>query len=129
MTSRLSKLLLPLLTLPLVIYLSICGYMYGQQRQMIYQGSSTRVSVEQTNFLLQRPDTLLLGWQVQPLTAAKGAVIYFGGNAENIERRLPLLAAALPCSDIYMLAYRGYGASSGEPTEALLEADSMALFD
>ncbi|RGE42087.1 alpha/beta hydrolase [Comamonas testosteroni] len=129
MTSKLFKLLLWLLALLLVIYLGICGYMYGQQRKMIYQGGSTRVSAEQTNFSLQRPDVLLRGWQIHPAEAAQGAVIYFGGNAENIERRLPQFAAALPRSDIYMLAYRGYGASGGEPTEALLEADAMALFD
>ena len=96
---------------------------------MIYQGGSTRVSAEQTNFSLQRPDVLLRGWQIHPATKAQSAVIYFGGNAENIERRLPQLTAALPRSDIYMLAYRGYGASDGEPTEELLEADAMALFD
>ena len=129
MISKLSKLLLWLLALLLAIYLGICGYMYGQQRRLIYQGDSTRVSAEQTNFSLQRPDVLLRGWQIHPAATAQSAVIYFGGNAENIERRLPQLAEALPRSDVYMLAYRGYGASGGEPTEDLLEADAMALFD
>ena len=129
MINKLLKPLLLLLALFAVIYLGICGYMYGQQRKMIYQGGSTRVSAEQTNFSLQRPDVLLRGWQIHPATKAQSAVIYFGGNAENIERRLPQLTAALPRSDIYMLAYRGYGASDGEPTEELLEADAMALFD
>ena len=129
MINKLLKPLLLLLALFAVIYLGICGYMYGQQRKMIYQGGSTRVSAEQTNFSLQRPDVLLRGWQIHPATKAQSAVIYFGGNAENVERRLPQLAAALPRSDIYMLAYRGYGASDGEPTEDLLEADAMALFD
>ena len=129
MINKLLKPLLLLLALFVVIYLCICGYMFGQQRKMIYQGGSTRVSAEQTNFSLQRPDVLLRGWQIHPATKAQSAVIYFGGNAENVERRLPQLAAALPHSDIYMLAYRGYGASDGEPTEELLEADAMALFD
>lgn len=129
MINKLLKPLLLLLALFVVIYLGICGYMYGQQRKMIYQGGSTRVSAEQTNFSLQRPDVLLRGWQIHPATKAQSAVIYFGGNAENVERRLPQLAAALPRSDVYMLAYRGYGASDGEPTEDLLEADAMALFD
>jgi len=47
---------------------------------------------------------------------ARNAVIYFGGNAENIAHRRQQLSRSLPHSDIYMLAYRGYGASEGEPT-------------
>ena len=133
MHTKLLKPLLWLLGLCLLVYVLICGYMFAQQRHMIYEGESTRVRAEQTNFSLQRPGALLRGWQMHPASpvaaAAQNVVIYFGGNAENIERRIPQLSAALPQSDIYMLAYRGYGASEGEPTEVLMEGDAVALFD
>ena len=133
MHTKLLKPLLWLLGLCLLVYVLICSYMFAQQRHMIYEGESTRVRAEQTNFSLQRPGALLRGWQMHPASplapAAQHVVIYFGGNAENIERRIPQLSATLPQSDIYMLAYRGYGASDGEPTEALMEGDAVALFD
>ena len=133
MRTKLLKPLLWLLGLCVLAYVLICAYMFSQQRHMIYQGDSTRVAAAQTNFSLQRPGALLRGWQVHPAqpvaAAAQNVVIYYGGNAENIERRIPQLTAALPTSDIYLLAYRGYGASEGEPTEALMEGDAIALFD
>ncbi|MFD2753367.1 alpha/beta hydrolase [Comamonas terrae] len=130
MFSKLLKPLLWLLALCVAVYVCICSYMFAQQRQMIFPGESTRVAAETTNFALQRADVLLRGWQWHPEDGKAGsAVIYFGGNAENIERRLPQLARALPHSDIYMLAYRGYGASEGEPSQEMMELDAVALFD
>ena len=130
MFSKLLKPLLWLLALCVAVYVCICSYMFAQQRSMIFQGGSTRVAAETTDFSLQRADVLLRGWQLHPKDGqALSTVIYFGGNAENIERRLPLLAQYLPHSDIYTLAYRGYGASEGEPTQELMELDAAALFD
>lgn len=133
MQSKFIKSLLWLLALLVLAYVGVCAYLYVQQRQMLFQPEDTRVRAEQTNFTLQRPDATLRGWQLHPAQASaeapRNAVIYFGGNAESIEHRLHDLQHALPGSDIYMLAYRGYGASDGEPTQALLEADAVALFD
>ena len=36
---------------------------------------------------------------------------------------------ALPSHTVYLVAYRGYGASDGEPTETHLLADALALHD
>ena len=57
------------------------------------------------------------------------AVIYFGGNAERVALSLPGLAEAFPDSAIHLLHYRGYGGSSGSPSEAALVADALVLFD
>jgi len=130
MFSKLLKPLLWLLALCLAIYICICSYMFAQQRQMIFPGGGTQVAAESTDFSLQRADVLLRGWQLHPADGkARNAVIYFGGNAENIAHRRQQLSRSLPHSDIYMLAYRGYGASEGEPTQELMELDAAALFD
>lgn len=130
MLTKLLKPLLWLLALCLAVYICICSYMFAHQRQLIFNGNETRLPASSTNFSLQRSDVLLRGWQLHPADGkAQGSVIYFGGNAENIARRQEQLAHSLPHSDIYMLAYRGYGASEGEPTQDLLERDATALFD
>jgi len=56
-------------------------------------------------------------------------LIYFGGNAEDISLTLPEITAAFPGRAIYMLYYRGYGDSSGRPTEAGLREDAAAVFE
>ena len=57
------------------------------------------------------------------------AVLYFGGNAEDVSWSLDDLEGAYPSHDLYLMHYRGYGGSTGRPTEAALFADSLALFD
>lgn len=61
--------------------------------------------------------------------AGAGAVLYFGGNGEDVSGNLPSLTAAFPDQAIYLLHYRGYGGSAGTPSEAALVADALALFD
>jgi hypothetical protein len=56
-------------------------------------------------------------------------VIYFGGNAEDVSQSLPTLAAAFPDRSLFAMNYRGYGGSTGKPSEAALVADALALFD
>jgi pimeloyl-ACP methyl ester carboxylesterase len=57
------------------------------------------------------------------------AVMYFGGNAEDVSGSLPALADAFPAHAVYLMHYRGYGASSGKPSEAAVFADALAAFD
>ena len=48
------------------------------------------------------------------------ALIYFGGNAEDVSLTRPELAALLPDTALFLLHYRGYGGSEGSPSEAAL---------
>jgi pimeloyl-ACP methyl ester carboxylesterase len=72
--------------------------------------------------------TRLAGFFVPAPTSPAPALIYFGGNAEEIswtlaDRRWPLLWSRAA------LNYRGYGASEGKPGERELVADAVSLFD
>src|SRR5690606_2752171 len=57
------------------------------------------------------------------------AVLYFGGNAEDVSRSIALLSRAFPGAAIYAIHYRSYGGSSGTPSESSLVADAMGLFN
>ena len=61
--------------------------------------------------------------------AVPDAVIYFGGNAEDVSGSLASLASAFPAHSLYLPHYRGYGGSSGKPSEVALFADALAVFD
>jgi pimeloyl-ACP methyl ester carboxylesterase len=56
------------------------------------------------------------------------ALIYFGGNAEDVSITRNMLAELLPDTDLYLLHYRGYGGSEGHPSEAAIRADAWALY-
>ena len=72
--------------------------------------------------------TRLAGFFVPAATTPAPALIYFGGNAEEIswtlaDRRWPAAWSRAA------LNYRGYGTSEGKPGERELVADALALFD
>jgi pimeloyl-ACP methyl ester carboxylesterase len=57
------------------------------------------------------------------------ALIYLGGNAEDVSASLPELARAFPEHALYLLHYRGYAGSTGKPSEAALVGDAVLLYD
>ena len=69
----------------------------------------------------------LRGWKLNPGKAR--ALIYFGGNAERLESSRDDFTRLFPERTVYLLSYRGYGASDGQPSEAALFGDALALYD
>ena len=70
----------------------------------------------------------LHGWWIPArVTPARGHVLFFHGNAGNVSHRLEhalsLTAAGL---DLLLVDYRGYGRSTGRPSEAGLYRDARA---
>lgn len=57
------------------------------------------------------------------------AILYFGGNAENVAANAPEFERMFDDATLYLVNYRGYGGSSGAPTEQALYADAAAVFD
>lgn len=108
-------------------YVALCAWMYAKQRDFTYFPQFTRVDAHEADFELRRDGTTLRGWRVNP--GQSNAILYFGGNAERIEMSREEFATWFPDSSVYLLAYRGYGASDGSPSEADLFADALALFD
>jgi hypothetical protein len=69
------------------------------------------------------------GWWV-PVQEARGVVLILHGNAGNISHRLDYLAmfAALGYTSL-IIDYRGYGRSSGSPSEAGTYRDAAAAWE
>lgn len=121
------KQLLGWAALPVIGYAGIVAWLFAKQRDLIYLPQGTRVDVAQTDFSLARDDVQLHGWVLNP--QGERPVIYFGGNAESVQNRREQLGRLLPGRAIYLVSYRGYGASGGLPSEEALLGDALALFD
>jgi pimeloyl-ACP methyl ester carboxylesterase len=113
--------------LVLALYLALCAYLYSEQRKLLYfpQPLSAGGAAATRPLRARGPRVLVSTREVE----GAQAVLYFGGNAEDVSRTLPELRAAFPQQALYLLHYRGYGGSEGEPTEAGLFADALELFD
>lgn len=126
MTMR-SKLVIGLIALPVVGYGAACAWLYAKQRDMMYYPQLTKAEVEQTDFGIARSGVMLNGWLVN--IGKPNAIIYFGGNAERVEENRDEFAQWFPDSSVYLVPYRGYGASEGTPNEKDLLEDALAVYD
>lgn len=59
----------------------------------------------------------------------KKAILYFGGNAEVLAGNIASFGAHFKDHTLYLAHYRGYGGSSGVPTEQSLYEDALVLYD
>ena len=125
--SRMSRTLMSLFAFVAVAYLVLCAALFVFQRALIYYPQPRTIDAPETLLTLQVADAQVLV-TVRPHDGPK-ALIYFGGNAEDVSRSLPDFSQAFADHAIYLLHYRGYGGSSGSPSEEVIQQDAMTLFD
>jgi pimeloyl-ACP methyl ester carboxylesterase len=110
-----------------IAYVLLCGALFFLQRSFIYFPEPAFGDGDATSLVLPTPTARVLV-AARPIDGPR-ALIYFGGNAEDVSLSMPGLSAAFPDRAIYALHYRGYGGSSGKPSERALFADALTLFD
>lgn len=59
----------------------------------------------------------------------RSAVLYFGGNAEDVSLNAPEFSQLFQGMDLFLMNYRGYGGSTGSPSAQGLFSDALALYD
>jgi pimeloyl-ACP methyl ester carboxylesterase len=96
-------------------------------RRLVYPRGGTRIPVEDTTYDVTVRGAQLRGWVLNP--GRERALVYFGGNGEALGWLRPELERRFPDHTGYLVAYRGYGASSGKPSQRALTSDALALVD
>lgn len=107
------------------IYAGLCAVLFFAQRSLLFHPVPAAGGAPTTE--LEVPGALLR-IATQPHDGPR-AVLYFGGNAEDVSWTLRELTELFPGRAIYAQHYRGYGGSTGRPTERALHADAAAVFD
>ncbi|WP_373072766.1 alpha/beta hydrolase [Sulfurimonas sp.] len=59
----------------------------------------------------------------------KKAIIYFGGNAEDVEYNFLRFTMTFKKHTVYLVQYRGYLNSTGIPNEKSLYSDALHIYD
>jgi pimeloyl-ACP methyl ester carboxylesterase len=124
---RVRRVVLTMLILIAILFAGLCGVLFVFQRSLIYfpQPRSYQHGMTLTTLEVGTGTVLV---STLPNTGSD-ALIYFGGNAEDVSRNMPDFSQAFPNYAIYLLHYPGYGGSSGSPSEQAIIADALALFD
>ena len=93
---------------------------------MLYYPSLRAASSPADVIWLENEGQTLKVWYVK--SDSRKALIYFGGNAEDVSFSVAELTKLFPQHSLFIPHYRGYGGSSGKATEQALYSDAMALF-
>jgi fermentation-respiration switch protein FrsA (DUF1100 family) len=127
--------LLKLLAALLVAFGGFVVLMYLAQRSLMYLPERQRVLPAAAGFpqaeevVLDTEDgEKVIAWHVPPRDD-RPVVLYFHGNGGSLRYRVDRFRALVEDGiGLLALSYRGYGGSTGRPTEAGLIADAVAAY-
>lgn len=108
-------------------YGALCALLYLMQDRLLYLRTPEAARPGAGVVRLKCGEATLKIWELHP--EQRAAVIYFGGNAEDVGANLADFAATFADRAVYLVNYRGYGGSSGYPSEAALTADAECIYD
>ena len=111
----------------LMVYIGLCAIMYFAQDRLLYFPSPERDQPGFHALRLKSGDAIVKVWELHP--GARSALVYFGGQGDDVGWNLGDFDAAFPDRAVYLVNYRGYGGSSGVPREAALIVDAEAVYD
>lgn len=120
------------------VYLISLIYVYANQDAMIFasrpidpavtESLKTKQGIDEIQ-VRNDDDSVLNGWLVNAeANVKKPLVIYYGGNAEEVSHMIQI-AQQNPKVVWALMNYRGYGNSTGKPSEKHLFADALTVYD
>ena len=122
-------LIVRILVLSTLVYVGLGVALYSLQRNLLYHptppANGSAVPVEALR--VDSGAAALQIWRLNP--GHERAIIYFGGNAESVLANASMFDRVFDDATVYLTEYRGFGGSSGEPSEAALYADAKAIYD
>lgn len=121
------------------VYVGLALYLYVFQARYVYFPDLPSRAVEATPadiglafqaLTLSTADgEALAGWFI-PASAARGTLLYLHGNGGNIGHRLDQVEVFHRLGlNVLIIDYRGYGASSGRPSEEGTYQDALAAWN
>ena len=99
----------------LLIYVLVGAVLFFYQRKLIYFPTANIPHNYEQLQLTHENVTLEI---IVLNQGKKEAILYFGGNAEAVVYSAEDFLSVFPLQTVYLLNYRGYGGSSGQPSEA-----------
>ena len=123
-----------LLLIIAVVYVGIVATLYFAQTWLIFPGIGLPMSrldgpLGPERLEIATADGARLHGMVFPAEDGADLVIGFGGNAQDADMLAHDLEGQLPGRHIGVFHYRGYGPSTGRPSEQALLADALLIHD
>jgi fermentation-respiration switch protein FrsA (DUF1100 family) len=120
-----------------LVYAALGALVYFAQRNLMYFPDATRTApadiglpeAKEEKLVTADGETIIV-WHIAPRDAGKPVIIYFHGNGGALNLRVQRFAKlAAEGFGVVGVSYRGYGGSSGMPSEQGLIADGIAAYE
>ena len=121
------KSIITILSILAIGYLVMAAVLYFLQRSLLFYPVPARDGIPRKSITFNNRDISLQGWILNGDQSK--ALVYFGGNAEDITDNIDQLEHLFDDHTIYLINYRGYGKSEGNPTQQGLFSDAIAIYD
>ncbi|MDA3925772.1 MAG: alpha/beta hydrolase [Kiritimatiellae bacterium] len=109
-----------------LIYILVGVFLFFRQRKMIYFPTAPEPHRYAEEIIENEGESI----KVIVLNSGKErAIIYFGGTAEAVIYNAYEFQQDFTNHTVYLFNYRGYGDSTGNPTEKGIFSDALALYD
>ena len=118
---------LKIVRISLLIYIIFGLVLFYWQRSFMYFPVAENLSRNVLHEYLESEGEMIKVWVLGP--DKDKAVIYFGGNAEDVNASIANFQNTLPDHTVYLVNYRGYGGSSGSPTQKNLFSDALTIYE
>jgi fermentation-respiration switch protein FrsA (DUF1100 family) len=115
-----------------VMYFCLCLLAYIFQEKLLFfpvrinESFSYIREYRNNEIVIKHKDVMLHGWLINPDKST--LIIYYGGNAEEVSLNIDGFVYNLDCA-VLLLNYRGYGKSSGSPSQKNMFADALYVYD
>ena len=123
------------LRIGLAAYVGLCIVLFLRQSAMIYypsrsmEDSPKRIGLAYEDVRLSTTDGETLGAWYVPATNPRGTILMCHGNGGNISHRVDAVKFFHDLGlDVLIFDYRGYGSSTGRPSEAGTYRDALAAW-
>jgi fermentation-respiration switch protein FrsA (DUF1100 family) len=118
-------------------YAALCAFMYFAQRGLMYFPDRMRTAPADAGLPEAKEEKLatadgetIVVWHIPPRGETRPVIVYFHGNGGALNLRARRFAAlAAEGLGVIGVSYRGYGGSSGQPSEEGLIADGVAAYE
>ena len=118
----------------LAIYLLLCAAMFGLQRRLQYHPDTGGMDPAAAGLPQARQETVatadgerIVVWWVAPRAAGRPVYLYLHGNGAHLHARALRFAKLVEDgAGLMAVSWRGYGGSTGTPSEAGLLEDARA---
>ena len=118
--------MLKIISTGLLLYALACIVLYTKQRSLLYFPTPENFNALAEAWWFETNEVKLKIWKINQ---GEKAILYFGGNAEAVEGNLDSFKKMFGGYSVYLVNYRGFGGSTGQPTEQGLNQDALALYD